>query len=323
MEAPIGTLAGSDQRAKFAGNDNGVRVNDNVSMGAVLTTRNGAYHQSVTAKLEYPYQSGLWGSIAYTYSDSKDFMSAGSIASGSWQSARSVNGNNTLELSNSDNLIRNRFVGLLGYKIDYGKKFGGSTSISLGYVGQQSNPYTYFVAGDLNGDRVRDNELIYVPNNASEINFAPLTVGTTTYTESEQQTAFDAFINQDEYLSTRRGKYAERNGSVLPYLHRFDLTVAQDFFVKVKGKKNSIQIRLDILNFGNMLNNEWGVSQRAGAPALLNFVNYNGEGEPVYRLQTQKLVDGSTVLAQQSVQKNSSVFDVWNAQLGLRYTFGR
>jgi len=323
LEAPIGTLAGSDQRAKFAGNDNGVRVNDNVSMGAVLTTRNGAYHQSVTAKLEYPYQSGLWGSVAYTYSDSKDFMSAGSIASGSWQSARSVNGNNTLELSNSDNLIRNRFVGLLGYKIDYGKKFGGSTSISLGYVGQQSNPYTYFVAGDLNGDRVRDNELIYVPNNASEINFAPLTVGTTTYTESEQQTAFDAFINQDEYLSTRRGKYAERNGSVLPYLHRFDLTVAQDFFVKVKGKKNSIQIRLDILNFGNMLNNEWGVSQRAGAPALLNFVNYNGEGEPVYRLQTQKLVDGSTVLAQQSVQKNSSVFDVWNAQLGLRYTFGR
>jgi hypothetical protein len=323
LEAPIGTLAGSDQRAKFAGNDNGVRVNDNVSMGAVLTTRNGAYHQSVTAKLEYPYQSGLWGSVAYTYSDSKDFMSAGSIASGSWQSARSVNGNNTLELSNSDNLIRNRFVGLLGYKIDYGKKFGGSTSISLGYVGQQSNPYTYFVAGDLNGDRVRDNELIYVPNNASEINFAPLTVGTTTYTESEQQTAFDAFINQDEYLSTRRGKYAERNGSVLPYLHRFDLTVAQDFFVKVKGKKNSIQIRLDILNFGNMLNNEWGVSQRAGAPALLNFVNYNGEGEPVYRLQTQKLVDGSTVLAQQSVQRNSSVFDVWNAQLGLRYTFGR
>jgi hypothetical protein len=323
LEAPIGTLAGSDQRAKFAGNDNGVRVNDNVSMGAVLTTRNGAYHQSVTAKLEYPYQSGLWGSVAYTYSDSKDFMSAGSIASGSWQSARSVNGNNTLELSNSDNLIRNRFVGLLGYKIDYGKKFGGSTSISLGYVGQQSNPYTYFVAGDLNGDRVRDNELIYVPNNASEINFAPLTVGTTTYTESEQQTAFDAFINQDEYLSTRRGKYAERNGSVLPYLHRFDLTVAQDFFVKVKGKKNSIQIRLDILNFGNMLNNEWGVSQRAGAPALLNFVNYNGEGEPVYRLQTQKLVDESTVLAQQSVQRNSSVFDVWNAQLGLRYTFGR
>ena len=323
LEAPTGTLVGPDQRAKFAGNDSGVRINDNVSMGAVLTNRDGAYHQSVTAKLEYPYQRGLWGSIAYTFADSKDFMSAGSIASGSWLSARSINGNNNLELSNSDNLIRNRFVGLLGYKIDYGKKFGGSTSISLGYVGQQSNPYTYFVAGDLNGDRVRDNELVYVPNNATDINFSPLTVGSTTYSEADQQAAFDAFINQDEYLSTRRGQYAERNGSVLPYLHRFDLSVAQDFFVKVKGKKNAVQVRFDILNFGNMLNNEWGVSQRAGAPALLNFVNYNSEGEPVYRLQTQKLADGSTVLAQQSVLRNSSVFDVWNAQLGLRYTFGR
>lgn len=323
LDAPVGTLAGPDQRAKFAGNDNGVRVNDNVSMGAVLTNKDGQYHQSVTAKLEYPYQSGLWGSIAYTLADSKDFMRAGSIASGSWQSARSVNGNNSLELSNSDNLIRNRFVGLLGYKIDYGKKFGGSTTISVGYVGQQSNPYTYFVAGDLNGDRVRDNELVFVPNSATDINFSPLTVGSVTYSEADQQAAFDKFIDQDEYLSTRRGKYAERNASLLPYLHRFDLSVAQDFFVKVKGKKNSIQVRFDILNFGNLLNNDWGISQRAGAPALLNFVNYNGEGEPVYRLQTQKLADGSTVLAQESVFKNSSVFDVWNAQLGLRYTFGK
>ena len=323
LDAPIGTLSGVDNRAKFANNDNGVRVNDNVSMGAVLTNKNGAYHNSLTMKLEYPVKKGLWGSMAWTTARSKDFMSAGSITSGSWQSVRTVNGNNDIRLSLSDNFMKNRFVGLLGYRIEYGKKYGGATTITLGYVGQQNNPFSYFVAGDLNGDRVRDNELIFVPNKGSDIKFLPLTVGTRVYTEAEQQAAFDAFIDQDEYLSTRRGQYAERNGGILPYLHRFDLSVAQDVFIKIGGERNAFQIRFDILNFGNMIDNKWGVSQRSTAPALLNFVSYNTGGEPQYRLSTQKLVDGSTILARDSYQRNSSVFDVWTAQLGIRYTFGR
>lgn len=323
LESPTGTLAGSDNRAKFANNDPGTRINDNVSMGAVLTSKDGPYHKAMIVKLEKPYSKGFWGSVAYTLSEARDFMSAGSIASGSWQSARSVNGNNNLPLSLSDNNLPQRVVGIAGYRIEYGGKYGGATTITLGYVGAKSNPFSYFVAGDLNGDRVRDNELVYVPKAAAEVKFLPLTVGTRTYTDVEQQTAFDAFINQDPYLSGRRGQYAERNGLVLPFLHRFDLSVAQDFFVKVKEQKNTFQVRLDILNAGNLVNDKWGVSQRATAPALLNFVSYNAAGEPQYRLSTQRNVDGTTTLAKNTFQRNSSVFDVWTAQLGVRYIFGK
>jgi hypothetical protein len=322
LDAPTGTFSGVDQRLRFANNDSGVRVNDNVSMAAVLTNRNGAYNNSLTLRLEKPMTNGLWGSFAWTTAEAEDFMSAGSIASGSWQGARSVNGNNNLELTNSDFLIRNRFVGLLGYRLDYGKKSGGATTFTLGYVGVQSNPFSYRIAGDMNGDRVRDNELIFVPNSGSDIKFENFTSGGVTFTAAEQQAAFDAFISQDPYLSTRRGQYAERNGNILPYLHRFDLSVAQDVFVKIKGERNAFQIRFDILNFGNMLSDDWGVSQRATAPALLNY-RTTTNGEPVYTLSTQKLADGSTILARDSFQRNSSVFDVWTAQLGIRYTFGR
>ena len=333
LDVPTGTLQGPDKRALFARTDAGVRVNDNVSMAAVLTNRNGAYFRSATFELKYPVQKGLWGSIAWTTSMAKDYMSAGSIASGSWQSARSINGNNDLPLSFSDNWLPNRLVGLLGYKIENGAKKGaGATTITLGYVGQQGNAFGYFVAGDLNGDRVNNNEMIFVPQKGSDIKFASFTatgvrlpngtLGSYTFTEAEQQAAFEAYISQDKYLSTRRGQYAERNASTIPVLHRFDLSVQQDFVLKVKGVNNSFQIRLDILNFGNMLNNNWGVSQRATNPAILSYSSINTAGEPVYRLSTQRNYDGSTSLIKDTYQWNSSVFDVWQAQLGLRYTFG-
>ncbi len=105
-------------------------------------------------------------------------------------------------------------------------------------------------------------------------------------------------------------------------LHRFDLSIAQDVFVKIGGKRNAFQIRADILNFGNMLNNKWGVSQRATNPQLLNFVSRDANNVPTYRLATQRDASG-TYLIKDTYQFNSSVFDVWTAQLGIRYTFGK
>ena len=326
LKAPVGKLGGVDNRPLYGGTDATVRVNNNVSMAAVLTNRNGAYNRSATFKLEKPASKGLWGYVAYTNAMAKDYMRAGSIASGSWQGARSINGNNDLDLSISDFVVRNRVVGLLGYRLDYGKKRGGATTFTLGYVASQNNPFSYIVAGDLNGDRVNNNDLVFVPLKGSDIRFAPLTIGSganaVVYTEAQQQAAFDAFISQDPYLSTRRGKYAERNALDLPFLHRLDFSVAQDIFVKIGGKRNAFQIRADILNFGNMLNNKWGVSQRATNPQLLNFVSRDANGVPTFRLATQRDASG-TYLIKDTYQYNSSVFDVWSAQLGIRYTFGR
>ena len=322
LDAPIGKFVGVDNRNAYARNDNGVRINDNVSNAVVLTNKSDAVFNSLTLKLEYPYKKGVFGSFAWTTSTAVDYMSAGSIASGSWTGARSVDGNNSLLLSNSDFLSPNRLVGLMGYKLEYGKGMGGATSFTLGYVGNQGSPFSYNIAGDMNGDRIPNNELIFIPKNGSDIKFAPLAVGSRTYSEAEQQAAFESYIQQDAYLSSHRGEYAERNGSFLPMLHRFDLSVVQDIYVKVKGKKNTIQIRADILNFGNMLNDSWGVSQRATNPSILNY-STTTNGEPVYKLATQKLVDGSTTLIKDTHQYNSSVFDVWTAQLGVRYIFGK
>ena len=332
LDAPVGTFNGPDNRPFYAGNDNGVRLNNNVQQAIILTNTNKGYFYSTTFKLEYPYKKGLWGSIAYTHAEAKDLMNASSIASSSYNAAKSTTSNNNLYLSNAINNTPNRIVGLVGYKIEYGKNLGAATSISLGYIGEQSGNQSYAYQGDMNGDRVNGNDLIFVPNKATDLRFTDITqiVGTTSlvvYTAAEQAAAFDKFIDQDPYLATRRGQYAERNAITIPMLHRLDLSVTQDIFIKINGKKNSFQFRADILNFGNLLNKSWGVSQRITQPNILiskgNFTTPSGTNIPQYNLGFQTDADGTRHLATDTFQKNSSFSDVWSAQITIRYTFGK
>ena len=331
FENPVGTINGPDNRPLFAGNDNGVRINNNVSNAIVLNNTNKGYFYSTTFKLEYPYRKGLWGSFSYTHSEANDLLSAGSTASGSWTQARSVNGNNDLPLGLSNNNTPHRYVGILGYKIEYGDKLGAATSINLGYIGEQGSPFSYIYSGDLNGDRINGNDLLFVPNKASDMRFSPISqnLGGSSivlYTEAQQQEAFDIFIDQDPYLSTRRGQYVQRNRNILPMLHRIDLSLTQDFFVKIAGKKNSFQFRADVLNFTNLLNRSWGISQRATATNILAVAQAPSSSNnftPFYTLALQTDNEGKRFLAKDTFQKNASIFDVWQAQFTLRYTFGK
>src|SRR5690606_28149664 len=151
---------------------------------------------------------------------------------------------------------------------------------------------SYIYANDLNGDGVI-NDLLYIPRDASEIQFTPsLVVGSgssaVTYNAQQQSDAFFAYINGDEYLSSRKGKYAERNGGFAPWLTRFDLTAEQDFYINVKGKRNTLRFRADILNFGNLLNDSWGVGYlRTSNP--LTLASVDAAGKPLYRLATQTI----------------------------------
>ena len=45
------------------------------------------------------------------------------------------------------------------------------------------------------------------------------------FTAAEQAAAFEAYIQQDPYLSKHRGEYAERGGMFLPMFNSMDLSV--------------------------------------------------------------------------------------------------
>ena len=296
-------------------------LNPTIANAFVLTNTDRGYSYALTAKIEKPAVNGLGGMIGYTNAKSTDLQSVGSTVQAN---APTIGGQNFLTPSFTDNDLRHRFVGYVNYRINYGGKFGGSTEFTLGATSASGSKLSYIYGNDLNGDG-QINDLIYVPLNATELTFTTLTAGGKTFTPQQQQTALDALISSDEYLNSRRGTYAQRNGGFFPWLTRVDLSAVQEFYVNVKGKLNRLQFRADILNFGNMLNNAWGVgysttSGNFGTASPLTVASVSADGVPTYRMAT-RVVDGSTQLLDKTFVKTISVGNAWQAQLGLRYIF--
>lgn len=313
LQGPSSNLSGVDTRGSFRTNPPGPAgkyYNTAVQSVYVLrnTTKGDAF--TITAKLEKPVSKGLGGMLAYTYGQARDIQS---VASTVLANTATTSGQNYLALAYADNDLRHRIVGYVNYRLNYGGEYGGSTMLTLGMVSASGSKISYTYANDLNGDG-QVNDLIFVPQQASDLTFAPLTVGSTTYTAAEQQAALDAFIEKNPYLKTRRGQYAERNGGYFPWLTRFDLSVVQEFYMKVNGKKHTLQVRGDILNFGNLLNNGLGVSYNATTFTPLTVASVTA-GVPTYRLASQ-IIGGPG-----SFVKSVSLNNAWQAQIGIRYTF--
>jgi hypothetical protein len=123
--------------------------------------------------------------------------------------------------------------------------------------------------GDLNADGQSQNDLIYVPKdarNASEMLFTGFdnANGKTPTDAAAQAAAFENFINSTPCLNKARGTILTRNACRNPWVNEFDVSVAQSLSAigALAGSRapnlDNLQIRLDIINFGNLLNSNWG-----------------------------------------------------------------
>src|SRR5262249_46369509 len=114
--------------------------------------------------------------------------------------------------------------------------------------------------------------------------------------------------------------YAQRNAVFLPVVNRIDLSISQDVFKSIAGKRHSGQIRLDITNFGNVLNHDWGVGTRLVNNAVLASPSVDAQGRLTYTLQT---ANGQLLTNARQTSANLTQFarDVYVLMLSFRYTF--
>ncbi|WP_460586397.1 TonB-dependent receptor [Hymenobacter arcticus] len=317
LPVPTGTVSGTGVNAVGAYS---AIVLDNASKG---------YYFSLTGRLDKQFNNNLFGSVAYTYTDSKNLYDGGGDQPlSAWQGTPSVNGSNNVGLAYNGNTLPHRVIGSLSYRQEYLGHLG--TTISLFYEGATQGRYSYLYSTDFNRDGATA-DLIYIPKDASEITFADITTGTganlvTNFTAKQQSDAFFAFVDQDAYLSKHKGQYAERNGAQYPWRNQVDVKILQDIFTNLGGKRNSLQVSLDIFNLGNLLNNNWGRVQQTTFNSSAILEPQNGTSltsattgpRPTFRL-SRDAVTGQLLT---STFRNAVSFSsTYSMQLGLRYNF--
>ncbi|WP_457653464.1 TonB-dependent receptor [Rhodocaloribacter sp.] len=232
---------------------------------------------------------------------------------------------NNLRQTRSDFSIGHRILGSVTFRKHFLKNL--TTTISIFYTGESGRPFNYTIDNSdalIGAPGFRDFGLFYVPNDANELIF-----------ESDQAAsaaALNRFIESSDYLKSRRGKFAQRNGSRLPFENIIDLKIAQEVFGKIAGRKQKFEITLDIFNFTNLLNSDWGqrynkfTSSSNGGFELIEFRRFRdpdkGDLTPVYRLEFDPERTPTEEAFFKTLVKDFGTFSSrWFMQLGFRYTF--
>ena len=355
LALPQSRFTGADTRPRWfascptssGGSGTCARINNVATSAVVMKNQSVGRAWNIGGALERRFQSGLFAKVAYNYGEAKNTVDPGSIALGTWQGIAIVNDPNNPGLGYSFNSPGHRVFATVAYRRDFFKF--GTTTISAFWNSQTIGNTSYLYGGDLNLDGNAANDLIYIPRDASEMNFqqytqsASATASARTFTPAEQAAAWDAYIEQDSYLSKKRGEYAARNAVFLPMVKRLDLSVSQDLHTLIGGRRNALQFRADFLNFGNLLSHKWGASQRlvSNQPLLVPSSSQSGVvtgctgpavagpadacGRAQHRLRNFEKEGQFKLMGESGLdrtfEQTSSLGDVWQLQFMLRYIF--
>lgn len=326
VKPSIGNIVnnGNDDRPIFNRGDEIDDTYDRIILGD--NTSEGLSY-NITANLSKQFSSGFSASLGYTYGYAEALNDLTSSQNSSqWRNHEVVGDKNNLVVSQSDFSMGSRVTGTLSYRKEYANH--AATTISLYYNGQSGEVFSYTYTGR-NADRLtsqdsRDfTDLLYVPASASEINLAGDAAE-----QAAQWAELDAYISQDDYLSSRRGQYAERNGSRTPFTNILDLRLLQDFFIESGGKRHNLQISLDIFNFTNLLNKNWGRRYRSffNGVGLIDVEGVSDEVQAdgtVLRTPTfsYSARGENTTLERLTIDDTGALSSRWQGQIGVRYSF--
>lgn len=302
LRTPSGTLAGVDNRLIY---DNASDKQSNSAYVMTNSDKGSAFNSSI--KVQKNFDNGLFASLAYNYLKSQDVNSIEAEITGDAFAFNPALGNvNNAVLSDSKYGDTHRFIGVASKKWKYGND-KWATTVSTFFEYAQGGRFNYIYGGDINNDGSGTNDLIYIPTTAE--------ISAMAFSGAGQGAAFDAFINQDDYLNERRGQYAERYGALSPWRGKWDLKVMQDYNFKVSSastKTNTIQFSIDVLNLGNLINSDWGLVQ---VPTSVQPIGVSVD-------QTTKIPTYTFNGTQtKTFNYDASLLSRWQAQFGVRYIF--
>ena len=98
-----------------------------------------------------------------------------------------------------------------------------------------------------------------------------------------------------------------------PWYGQLDLRILQDLNFNSSKQRNTLQLSIDFINLGNLLNSDWGIRKYATTSGYYQpiGVSYNNNS-PVYTFDPTQY---STFVS------SPDLLSRWQMQLGLRYIF--
>ena len=278
-----------------------------------VTNQSKDYSYSLTAGVTRQFRNNFGGSVFYTYSEAKDVQNlTSSTAYSQYRFGRPLTTRQEdLSLGTSIFSQPHRIVATGTYTLPT------RTTISAIYQGQSGQAFGYVSSGDLNGDNLSLNDPVYVPTGPSDPRkpvFQQFSVGGDTYTPAQQEQAFFDFIDSNSCLRDQKGQLQERNSCRAPFTNQVDISIEQALPI-IRGQ--AFTVRFDVINFGNLLNKDWGVirSQGFGSQSLYTQRGITGgadlrSGVPLVRFDPTYRAFNDQFLSSN-----------YQAQLSLRYSF--
>lgn len=325
-------FAGSDNRIRYsnttaypsipAAQGGNTAAKPNITDAILLKNTSKGYAYNITGQLQRTFKE-FYFNVAYTYSDSRSVNDGGSIAQSTWRD-RSVSGDPNEDVASYTNFRQpNRVIASASYRKQYLNHL--TTSVGFTYEAANVGSTSYVYNGDVNGDGQTANDLIYVPKDITDIVLVKdnAVANSPTFdprTPTQIYNQLSAYINQDPYLSKRRGKYAERNGLVLPYFHLVNFNFTQDLY-QTSGKiKNTLQFEFNIINLGNFLYRNWGNFKFVNRTGILAYKGIDAAtGKPTYSFPFFDTTN--QIPLTNSFGNGVGQGSRWQAQFGLRYIF--
>ena len=310
---------------------------DDTYTGVFLGTNTSkGYAFNIVGSLMKPFTNGFTGTLSYSYGDAQSINDGTSSQNNSqWRGYVNPLGRNfERDAARSQYSVGSRIFSTLSYRKEYGGF--GATTITLAYEGRSGLTFTHVVDANgfgafINDGAFNDSDPVYVPRDRNDI----VLVDTDGFTADQQWAILDQYINDNDDLADNRGGYAEINGARTPFTNLIDLKVAQEFYIEnANGKRNTLEITLDIFNFTNLLGNlfdsDWGriYSNSFANFNLLRFDSFQQDGEgndtniPTYTVSTPVL-NGENVWDRNIVDTGRIRSSRWTMQLGFRYSFGQ
>jgi hypothetical protein len=202
----------------------------------------------ITLSVEKPQtRSGWYWRASYVNTHANEVQyGTSSVAASNWQNRSIFNPGEDVK-STAELEVRHAVRMQVRKTLRWGD--GYRTNVSLIYNGRSGLPYSLVFTNDYNNDGLTLNDLFYAAP-MSQLVFP----GTSAQPAGTAQALYSQIM---ERHGISEGDILKSGSERYPWVNQFDFRLSQE--VPLPGWRHSLELGMDILNVGNLLNDSWGL----------------------------------------------------------------